>query len=107
MELKITVYDENDQKVKECTAQTIDIRFGEVSALMELLNIESMTDTSDLLKVVYKAWKQLKKILGKIFPDMNDEDWDNVSVKEMLPIVVGILKNSFSEMLTIPKSKNE
>jgi hypothetical protein len=38
---------------------------------------------------------------------MNDDDWENVSMKELLPVVVTILKSSFSEMLTIPKSKNE
>ena len=28
MELKITVYDKDDKVIKECKAQTIDIKFG-------------------------------------------------------------------------------
>lgn len=107
MELKIKVYDDDDNVIKECTAQTVDIRFGQVSAIMELVNVEKIEDTGELLRIINSAWKQLKKILSKVFPNMNDEDWENVSVKELLPVVVSILKMSFSEMLTIPKSKNE
>lgn len=106
MELKITVYDDNDKAVKECKAQTVDIRFGQVSAIMELMDVENINDSAELLKTIHKAWKQLIKILSKVFPDMEDNDWDNVSLKELLPVVVAILKTSFAEMLTIPKSKN-
>ena len=106
MELKITVYDDDDNVVKECKAQTIDIKFGQVAAIMELLDVENIESNSELLKTVHRAWKQLKKILAKIFPDMKDDDWDYISVKELLPVVIAILKDSFSEMMTIPKSKN-
>ena len=60
----------------------------------------------ELLKTVKRAWKQITKVLSKIFPDMTDEDWDYVSMKELLPVVVAIIKDSVAEMLTIPKSKN-
>lgn len=106
MELQITVYDDNDNVVKKCTAQTVDIKFGQLSALMELVDVESINNNVELLKTVQRAWNQLKKILGRIFPDMTEEDWDYVSVKELLPVVVSILKDSFMEMMTIPKSKN-
>lgn len=107
MELKITVYDDNDNVMKECTAQTIDIRFGQVSAIMELLDVESVNDNMQMIKVVRKAWKQLIRILSKIFPDMEDDDWENVSLNELLPVLVLIMRDSFKEMMTIPKSKNE
>ena len=93
--------------MKECTAQTIDIRFGQVSAIMELLDVESVNDNMQMIKVVRKAWKQLIRILSKIFPDMEDDDWENVSLNELLPVLVLIMRDSFKEMMTIPKSKNE
>jgi hypothetical protein len=107
MELQITVYDDNDKAVKVCKAQTVDIKFGQISAIMELIDVENIENNSELLKTVHRAWKQLKKILGKIFPDMTEDDWDYISVKELLPVVVAILKDSFREMMTIPQSKNE
>ena len=106
MELEITVYDDDDNVVKKCKAQTVDIRFGQISAIMELVNIDEMDNSMELLKTVKKAWTQLTRILSKVFPDMEDEDWENVSVKELLPVVVIIIKDSIAEMLAIPKSKN-
>jgi hypothetical protein len=73
---------------------------------MELVDVENIDNSAELLKTVHRAWKQLKKILGRIFPDMTEDDWDYISVKELLPVVVSILKDSFREMMTIPKSKN-
>ena len=92
--------------MKECTAQTVDVKFGQVSAIMELLDVESVEDSMQLMRMINKAWKQLIKILSKIFPDMEDDDWNNVSLKELLPVLILILKDSFKEMMSIPKSKN-
>lgn len=107
MELKITVYDDNDNVMKECTAQTVDVKFGQVAAIMELLDVESVEDSVQLMRMIKKVWKQLIKILSKIFPDMEDDDWNNVSLKELLPVLILILRDSFKEMMAIPKSKNE
>lgn len=107
MELKITVYDDNDNVMKECTAQTVDVKFGQVAAIMELLDVESVEDSVQMMRMIKKAWKQLVRILSKIFPDMEDDDWNNVSLKELLPVLILILRDSFKEMMNIPKSKNE
>lgn len=106
MNLEITVYDDNDQVIKTCTANTVDLRFGQVASMMELLEIESVNDSVELMRTVNKAWKELTKILTKIFPEMEDDDWSNVKISELLPVVVMILKSSFAEMMKIPKSKN-
>ena len=98
MEMKIKIYDDDNNVVKECAAQTVDIKFGQVAAIMELIDVENVENSGEMLKIVYRAWSQLKKILSRIFPDMTEE--------ELLPVVVAILKSSFSEMMEIPKSKN-
>ena len=105
VELKITVYDDNDNVMKECTAQTVDVKFGQVAAIME--SVESVEDSVQMMRMIKKAWKQLVRILSKIFPDMEDDDWNNVSLKELLPVLILILRDSFKEMMAIPKSKNE
>lgn len=107
MELKINVYDEDDNIVKTCTAELIDIKFGQISAIMELIDLDEIEDSYKLLKNVRKTWKQLKKILSRIFPDMTEEDWEFVSMRELLPVIVITLKDSAVEIIkNIPKSKN-
>lgn len=105
--LKINVYDENDNIIKTSEAKIVDLRFGTIRSLMELLNVEDIEDTAELLRTVYSAWSQITKILERVFPDVEGKDWDNIKLNELMPILVVILKSSFAQMLTIPKeSKN-
>lgn len=105
--LLLNVYDNEDNIVKTSTAELIELKFGSIRKLMKLLNIDNIDDTSELLKVLYGAWEQITKVLTGCFPDMTDEDWDNVKVSELIPVLMGILKYSFTQMLTIPTdSKN-
>lgn len=100
--LVLNVYDNEDNIVKTSTAELIELKFGSIRKLMKLLNIDNIDDTSELLKVLYGAWEQITKVLTGCFPDMTDEDWDNVKVSELIPVLMGILKYSFTQMLTIP-----
>lgn len=105
--MKINVYDDNDNIVKVAEAKVIDLKFGTIRSLMELLNIDSVEDTGELLKTIYGAWDQIVAILDKCFPTMEYGDWENVKLKELVPVMVEILKFSFSEILKVPKdSKN-
>lgn len=100
--LKLNVYDENDNIIKTSEAKMIDLRFGTIRSLMELLKVDDINDTTQLLRTVYSAWAQVISILSKIFPDMEEEDWENIKLSELLPMLVAILKSSFAQILTIP-----
>ena len=105
--LKINVYDDEDNVLKTAEAKIVDLRYGTIRNLMELLNVEDINDTGELLKKVYSAWGEVTKILTRVFPEMEDGDWDNVKLSELMPILVIILKSSFVQMLSIPtESKN-
>lgn len=105
--IKLNVYNEKDDVVKTVEAKIIELRFGTIRSLMELLNVENIDDTSDLLKTVYGAWDSLTNILGRVFPDMTDEDWENIKLSELIPVILMILKDSFVQILAIPTdSKN-
>lgn len=100
--LKLNVYDENDNIIKTSEAKMIDLRFGTIRSLMELLKVDDINDTTQLLRTVYSAWAQVISILSKVFPDMEEEDWENIKLSELLPMLVAILKSSFAQILTIP-----
>lgn len=107
-ELTLNVYDDENKVVKTSKAELVELKFGAIRKLMKLLNIDNINDTAELLKTVYSAWDQLTKILNSCFPDMTEDDWDNVKVSELIPVLMTILKYSFTQMLTIPadSSKN-
>lgn len=105
--LKLNVYDEEDRVIKTVEAHFVDIRFGTIQKLLKILEIEDVENSSELLKLLYGSWKAVTKVLTMVFPDMTEEDWDGVKLSELLPVVMGILKGSFVELLSIPTdSKN-
>ena len=103
----INVYDDEGNVIKTCEAVSVKLKFGAIRSLMELLNVENIENSTELLKTIYSAWEELISILNKCFPEMEYEDWDNVELNELIPVTVDILKYSFGEILNIPRdSKN-
>ena len=101
--MEIKVYDEEGKVVKTAKAEMIDLEFGTVRSIMEVLKLESVDNTADLLSTIYGAWEELTRLLSKCFPDMEHDDWNHVKLKELMPVMIGIMKYSFAEILTIPK----
>ena len=104
---EINVYDKDKKIIKTCTAIDCDIRFGSVRKIMALLDLDDINDTSALLRTIYGAWDQTTKVLSECFPDMQEEDWDNVLIEDLIPVIVGIAKSSITKILGVPSdSKN-
>lgn len=104
--LELNIYNKKGEVTKTAKAQTVDIEFGTIRKLMELVRIDNIEDTAELLNVIWGAWDEITNILGECFPDMEQGDWDHVKVKELIPLVVQIFRFAFAEMLTIPQEKN-
>ena len=106
MEFKINVYDKQGNVVKTCSAESMNLTFGNVRTLMEVLKVDSIRDTSDILKTIFSAWETLVDILDDCFKDMEPGDWEYVRMKELAPVIMSMLRYSFAEMMTIPQEKN-
>lgn len=106
--LILNIYDSTGKNiVKTAKSTTYDLMFGTVMGLMDLLKIEDLENTVELLKVLHNAWAEIKSVLSEVFPDVTDDEWKHVKVKELLPIIVSIAKFAVSDMLSIPTdSKN-
>lgn len=104
---KLNIYDENDEKiVRTVEATDFNLGFGIVRKLMKLVKVDDKTTEIEMLSRVSDAWEDLTKILGRVFPDITEEEWDHVLVPELLVVVVKIAKYSLSHALTIPTEKN-
>lgn len=100
--ITINIYDDDDKVVKTAEAQIISLRFGVVRSLMEIMNIENVDNTADLLKTIYGAWDEIKNILCKIFPGVALEELDNTHLDELVPVVLKVVRDSFNVLSSIP-----
>ena len=104
---EIKVYGKENKVVKTCQAKEADLMFGTIRTLMALLKVDDIDNTKELFGIIYEAWDELVVVLSAVFPDMEPDDWDHVYVKELIPVIIGIMKASFIRMLSIPnESKN-
>lgn len=105
--LTLPVKDRDGKVIKEVQADTFDIRFGTIDKLMELLDIDEYTSSFELLKKVSTAWREVTDILSDIFPDMEKDDWRYVRLNDLVPVILQVVKYTFSEIMEIPSdSKN-
>lgn len=105
--LVLNVYDDKNEIVKTVEATNVTIKFGTVRSLMKLLKIDDVSDTAELFKLILDSWDAITKVLNSCFPDMTEEDWDNVALEELVPTVINLLKGSFTYMLGIPQSEQK
>ena len=98
----LNVYDDKDNIVKQAEATPSSIRFGAVRKIMKLLKIEDANDTWDLLGRINDVWDELTILLTKCFPDMQEDDWDNVKLEELIPAVMAVMRMSFNKLSEIP-----
>lgn len=101
--ITINVYDENGEVVKTSEAKIIDLKFGSIRSLMKLLKVDGIDNTLDLMNTIYGAWEELTKILSKCFPDIDESEWDNVELRELVPALVAVLKASIKKIMEIPQ----
>lgn len=103
MEIKINVYNDDMKTVKKkVAAELVDIPFGVIRRFMSLFQIEDFDNKSEVLNVVSKSWGEVTRLLTMIFPTMTDDDFDTVKMRELIEVVMEVLKYSFGEMLNVP-----
>ena len=101
--MKLRIYDEKGKNVvREVEAEEYDITFGVVIELMELLKIDDNMNSIQVIAAAAKTWDELTGILDNIFPNVTREEWKTVKLKELIPLIMWIVRKSISEMLKIP-----
>lgn len=103
MNITLTVY-ENDMVTvkKECNATTVKIPFGTIRKLMKLFDLENIDDTNAILNIVMSSWNEVIAILNRVFPEMEESDWDTVDTKELISVIYKMLKAAFLDLASIP-----
>ena len=103
MDIKLTIYNEDMETVKkECTANMVKVPFGLVRKLMNLFKVENLQDTTQILDIIMTSWEDVTKLLGRIFPDVTEEEWDYVDTSELMRVILSLIKYVFAEMVKIP-----
>lgn len=99
MQLTLNIYNPQTKEVaKTYTTETVDIMFGTVEDLIDIIDMEKLDDTKELAKVILVAMKKVKPLLKEVFDGLTDEDLKNTKIKELVPLFMNIVRYAMSEI---------
>lgn len=83
---------------KTYTTDSIDISFGTMEDIINVLDFENLNDTKQIGVAVLKASKQIKPFLKELFPDVSDEELRTVKASNIIDIFKRIYKYATEEI---------
>ena len=99
MQLILNVYDPETKIVaKQLRAETVDIMFGTIEDIIDVIDIDKLDDNFEYAKIIFIAMKKLKPLLKDIFVGLTDEDLKNTKISELVPLFKDIFKFMMSEI---------
>lgn len=105
--ISLNIYSAEDKnKVeKTYTNESYDLMLGTVEDLMEIIDIDSMTDNAAIARMVVQSFGKLKPFIKDIFDGVTDDELKRVKVKELIPMFVDVFK-SIIDSLDLLKTGN-
>lgn len=113
MEFKLNIY-EKGKIAKTYNATQYDIIFGTVEDFLRIVDIDSFADHKevsdiDFIKMVTQmitsGMGEIKGIFLEVFEGLTEEDLRHAKVREMVAVLLDLLKYSMAEMLTMASTE--
>lgn len=112
MQLNLNIYRGREIE-KVYTADEYDIMFGTVEDLINLIDVDSLTggkSDADFVGAIAALLKggmgEVRSLIKEIFPEVTDEELKRVKMKDVVAILVNVLKYGFVNMSGASNSKN-
>lgn len=99
MQLVLNIYDSQTKLIsKQYTAQTVDIMFGTIEDLIEIIDLDNLNNDMEWAKLILMSMKKIKPLLKEVFTGVTDEELKCTKVKELVPLFLNIFKFAISEI---------
>ena len=106
-EIKLNIYDRETKTIaKTYTTNSIDLMFGTVEDILNVVDVDKLGDQTEIVKMIVKGWAQLKPFLKDIFPGLTDDEIKGVKINEMIPVFMQIFAGISENMGILVNGKN-
>lgn len=106
-EIKLNIYDRETKTIaKTYTTNSIDLMFGTVEDILNVVDVDKLGDQNEIVKMIVKGWAQLKPFLKDVFPGLTDDEIKGVKIKEMIPVFMQIFAGISENMGLLVNGKN-
>lgn len=106
--ITLDIYDKNDKtKVKKTLeAEGYDLMMGTIDDFVNIIDLDKINDKQEVAKMAAKGYKQLKPLIMDIFPELQDEDYRNIKLTDLIRLIVQIGTSIVESMDILKNSKN-
>lgn len=106
--ITLDIYDKNDKtKVKKTLeAEGYDLMMGTIDDFVNIIDLDKISDKQEVAKMAAKGYKQLKPLIMDIFPELQDEDYRNIKLTDLIRLIVQIGTSIVESMDILKDSKN-
>ena len=107
MTLTLNIYsaEKKNEVEKTYTAESYDLMLGTVEDLMQVIDVDKMTDNIEITRMVISGFGLLKPFIKDIFTGVTDDELKRVKVKELVPLFIDVFK-SVVDSLDLLKTGN-
>lgn len=107
MQYVLKIYDKSHRKIARIVkADEFDLFYGTVETVVEIIDIEKVNNNFDVIKIVLNAKDEIINLLKDIFPDVSDEEWKCVKVKDIVAVLLQIIKSTVTGINLLSDEKN-
>ena len=113
MELKLNIYSDSREIEKTYTSNDCDIMFGTCENIISLIDFDFLLDDdandekliSTVTKMVRGSLNEVKNLLKEVFPEVTDDELKRTKLRELVSLVVDIVKFTFTGIADVGKKK--
>lgn len=113
MELKLNIYKNSKEVEKTYISNDCDIMFGTCENLISLMDFDFLLDDdsnnekllSTVTNIVRGSFSEVKNLLKEVFPDVTDDELRHTKLREIVSLVVNIVKFTFTGIADVGKKK--
>lgn len=109
--MKLNIY-ENKKVIKTYEAESYDLMFGTVEDVLTMFNVDDLVTGADIeiIKMVGAALPKcintVKPLLKDIFEGLTDDELKKTKMKEIVVVLVEVVKFAFMQISLGANSKN-
>lgn len=106
--IKLDIYDKHDKTKVEKTLEVegYDLMMGTIDDFVAIIDLDKINDRTEVAKMAAKGYKQIKPLIMDIFPELQDEDYRNIKMNDLIRLIVQIGTSIMDNMDILKSSKN-
>ncbi|MCI7304110.1 MAG: hypothetical protein SOR93_11010 [Clostridiales Family XIII bacterium] len=104
--MKLDIKNNAGEVVKTFETDTVTIKYGIIRDFVKIIDMDKLDDDMAVFGMLTEAFEPFEKLLKSIFPDLTDEDLDNIDVVDLVPLFQELLVYIMRKIKGLPKSKN-